>query len=158
METKDKERQNPKSFEDDVDFFKQMKAEIDRMTSIENVLRSCSEEGEICEQIIEPNREHGYDHFGDIATTMSLTYNRLELRDTYQNETCPETYSKLVIEDINDIAKLVDKFRIDISDTDNLLDNLFQALTDYASTKGLHCSADFMSLFDELAIEYDLKG
>lgn len=156
METNDKHRTSKEPINlDDLRWFK---AEIDRMTSIENVLRSCSEEGEICEQIIEPNTEHGYDHYGDIATTMSLTYNRLALTDTYQNETCPETYSKLVIEDIEDIAKLVDKFKINTSDTDNLLDNLFQALTDYASTKGLHCSADFMSLFDELAIEYDLKG
>lgn len=153
METNDK----PKTIKEPIDWdgLRRIKAEIDRMTSIENTLRSCSEEGEICEQIIEPNREHGYDHFGDIAMTMSLTYNRLELIDTYQNETCPETFSKLVVDDIEDIAKLVDCFKIDISDTDNLLDNLFQALTDYASTKGLHCSADFMSLFDELAIEYD---
>lgn len=154
METNDKERHTAKFFEGTFEAFKKMKVEIDRMIAVEKALRSCSNEGEICEQIIEPNTQHGYDHFVDIATTMSLTYNRLELKDTYQNGTCPETYSTLVIEDIEDIAKLVEWAKIDVSDTENLLDNLFQALTDYASFNGFHCGADFIPLFDELAIDY----
>lgn len=158
METNDKERPNPKSFKGDFEAFKKMKVEIDRMITVENALRSCSNECEICEQIIEPNTGHGYDHFGDIATTMSLTYNRLELKDTYQNGTCPETYSTLVIEDMEDIASLVEWAKIDVSDTENLLDNLFQALTDYASSNGFHCGADFRPLFDELKLEYNFKN
>ena len=154
METNDKSKKNPQYFAGLKEGLEKMGREIAKMNDIEAVLSSIKDEGEICEQIIEPNTEHGYDHFGDIATTMSLSYNRLELKDTYQNETCPEEFCKTVVEGVEQIAELVAWAKIEVSDTENLLDNLFQALADYASSKGFHCGADFIPLFDGLEIEY----
>lgn len=126
----------------------------DQQDKAEAALCTLSGESEICEQIIEPNREHGYDHNGDIATTLSLSYNRLELKDTYQNEVCPEEFSKTIVEDVEQIAELVVWAKIDVSNSEDILDDLFRALTDYASDNGFHCGADFIPLFEELKIEY----
>lgn len=144
----------------DFDYLAALSVELYRfkkMEKIEETLRSLSGEGEIREQIIEPNCGHGYDHFGDIATTLSLTYDRLELTDTYQNDVCPEEFCKTVVEGVEQIAKLVDCTMIDLKDKDNLLDNLFQALTDYSGARGFHCGADFIPLFNELKIKYTEK-
>lgn len=140
-----------------IEKLKKMVKSQDQQDKAEATLRTLSGESEIREQVIEPNRRHGYDHYGDIATTLSLSYDRLELKDTYQNDVCPEEFSKTIVEGVEQIVELVVWAKIDVEDTDNMLDNLFQALSNYASINGFHCGADFIPLFDELEIEYTDK-
>ena len=161
METNDKGRKHPERDKDFLQRFRKFTDRLKKREEIEAVLQSLIEEGEneydISDQIIEPNYQHGYDTYSNIATTLSLKCDRLELIDTYQNKECPMEFGSTIVSGIESIAELIDYFDIDISNKYDLIDNLFQALSDYSSVKGFTGGADFKKLFDELEIDYEEK-
>lgn len=66
----------------------------------------------------------------------------------------PVEQSRLIIEGIDDIAKLVCALDVNIGDTDEILGNLFDALVAYGNDNDVESSRGFINLLEDKDIEY----